>query len=256
MADRDWQVVTSAAPAGPADVDATAHVFVESLDDTCEISGDDGHHLQRVRRVDAGELVTAADDTGAWRLYEVARVGAARLTLHARGEPFRAEEPAVGVELAVALLKHGLDDVVAAVTELGVARITLVRTARCVVRWDDARAAKAVERLQVIAREASMQSRRACIPRVVGVRGIDELAARPGLLIADRAGIGVAELPLPEPPGWTVLVGPEGGLARDDLESLPAAPRLALGPHVLRAVTAPIAAVAVLAARAAAGPHQ
>ncbi len=248
--------MTAAAPAGPADADATAHVFVPSLDDTCEVEGRDGHHLQRVRRIEAGEMVTAADDTGAWRVYEVAHLAPARLALHARSEVCRAVEPAVGVELAVALLKHGLDDVVAAVTELGVARIALVRTARCVVRWDDARAAKAVARLQVIAREASMQSRRARIPPVSGVHDLAWLAARPGLVTADRTGMGAGDLAVPGPPGWTVLVGPEGGLAPDDLGSLGAAPRLGLGPHVLRAVTAPVAAVAVLAERAAVSPRR
>ena len=48
-----------------------------------------------------------------------------------------------------------------------------------------------------------------------------------------------------------VLVGPEGGLAPDELAALESAPRLRLGPHVLRSSTAPAAAVAVLSAEAA-----
>ena len=48
----------------------------------------------------------------------------------------------------------------------------------------------------------------------------------------------------------TVLVGPEGGLAPDELAALTRAPRLRLGPNVLRARTAPLAAVAVLTAAA------
>ena len=45
----------------PADANAVAHVFVEALDDRCEMTGPDGHHLQRVRRLAPGEMVTAAD---------------------------------------------------------------------------------------------------------------------------------------------------------------------------------------------------
>ncbi len=58
------QAVNARPARGPADVDAVAHVFVESLDDRCVVGGDDGHHLQRVRRLGAGEVVTAADGSG------------------------------------------------------------------------------------------------------------------------------------------------------------------------------------------------
>jgi 16S rRNA (uracil1498-N3)-methyltransferase len=59
----------------------------------------------------------------------------------------------------------------------------------------------------------------------------------------------VAAAALPRPARgseWTVLVGPEGGLAPEELATLSGSVRLSLGPHVLRAVTAPIAAVALL----------
>ena len=233
----------------PADVDAVAHVFVDALGDRCEIAGADGHHLQRVRRLSAGECVTAADGTGAWREYAVAEAGDGRLALDARGEVQLAPAPRVEISLAVALTKGGLDDVVASVTELGVVRVTPVRTERTVVRWDAARARKAVARLQVVAREAAMQSRRARIPVVDEVVDLDTLAARAGLVVAAREGDPPATLPRPGVSGWTVLVGPEGGLSPRELSALPG-PRIRLSPHVLRAATAPAAAVAVLAAEA------
>ena len=234
-----------------ASVSAVAHVFVDGLDDQCELTGDDGHHLQRVRRLTRGETITAADGSGAWRTYEVTAVGTGRLSLEARGDVEMACEPRVGVSLAVALTKGGLEDVVAAVTELGARRITLLRTARTVVRWDSARAGKAVVRLQAVAREAAMQSRRARIPMVAPILDLAALADRAGLVVAARDGVVASALPPPDPnwpDGWTVVVGPEGGLAPEELEVLGSAPRLRLGPHVLRAVTAPVAAVAVLSA--------
>jgi 16S rRNA (uracil1498-N3)-methyltransferase len=238
---------------GPADANAVAHVFVDALDDRCEITGDDGHHLQRVRRLTAGEIVTAADGSGAWRSYAVADVATGRLMLDARGDVSVECEPRTSVSLAVALTKGGLDDVVAAATELGVARVTPVRAARSVVRWDDARARRAVARLRVVAREAAMQSRRARIPMVDEVVDLAALVDRPGLVVADRDGVSASELPPPESgsaTGWTVLVGPEGGLAPEELAGLAFAPRLRLGSHVLRSATAPVAAVAVLTAEA------
>jgi len=239
---------------GPADANAVAHVFVDALDDHCEITGDDGHHLQKVRRLTPGEIVTLADGSGAWRIYEVTEVADRKLGLTARGEVRIEGAPPIPVALAVALTKGGLDDVVAAVTELGVARVTPVRTTRAVARWDDARARRAVTRLRSVAREAAMQSRRARIPEIDEVVDLSALVGRPGLVVADHGGVGASALPRPDlsrpGAGWTVLVGPEGGLAPEELAGLGAAPRLRLGPHVLRAATAPVAAVAVLTAEA------
>jgi 16S rRNA (uracil1498-N3)-methyltransferase len=233
----------------PAGAGAMAHVFVDALDDRLLITGADGHHLRRVRRLEPGELVTAADGSGAWRAYEVADLGNGELTLAAGGDVEHAPPPSIGVALAVALPKGGLDDVVAAVTELGAVRVIPVRTERTVVRWDAARAGRAVTRLRAVAREAAMQSRRARVPDVDDVVDLLALAGRPDLVVADREGVAAAMLPRPAPGAgveWTALTGPEGGLAPEELAALSASPRLRLGPHVLRAATAPVAAVAVL----------
>ena len=96
-----------------------------------------------------------------------------------------------------------------------------------------------------------MQSRRARVPIVDDVVDLAAIVDLPGLVVAARDGVGATLLPAPPEPGWTVLVGPEGGLAPAELAILGAAPRLRLGPHVLRAATAPVAAVAVLSAEAA-----
>jgi 16S rRNA (uracil1498-N3)-methyltransferase len=231
----------------PAGAGAVAHVFVDALDDDLVIGGADGHHLQRVRRLAPGEIVTAADGSGAWRRYAIDEAGHGSLTLLAVDAVERAPQSPVGVALAVALTKGGLEDVVAAVTELGAVRVIPVRTARAVVRWDAARAQRAVDRLRVVAREAAMQSRRARVPVVDDVADLASLVDRGDLVVADRDGRAASALPRPAGGAeWTVLVGPEGGLAPEELDAFSAFPRLSLGPHVLRAATAPVAAVAVL----------
>jgi 16S rRNA (uracil1498-N3)-methyltransferase len=233
--------------------DVAAHTFVGSLDEHVEILGADGHHLQRVRRLRVGEQVTVADGRGTWRRYEIESAASGRLALRARSD--RRVEPEIvpRVVVAMALTKAGaLDTVVARGTELGVARFQPIRTRRCVVRWSPAQADRAVERLRVSAREASTQSRRARIPDISPVADLASLADRQdGVVVADRTGVSVSTL---SPPArgavrgdeWIVVVGPEGGLDPTELELLDRAPRVSLGPHILRAETAPIAAAALL----------
>jgi 16S rRNA (uracil1498-N3)-methyltransferase len=71
-------------------------------------------------------------------------------------------------------------------------------------------------------------------------------------VVAERGG-GSAGV-LSDPPGGEVLVvvGPEGGLAPGEADALAPWARVDLGPHILRAETAAIAAAAVFSARAVA----
>ena len=81
-------------------------------------------------------------------------------------------------------------------TELGVDRVLLLRAARSVVQWDDdTKLAAVFARLERVAREAAMQSRRARIPVVEGPVEPAELAMFPGLVVAAADGVPAQELP-------------------------------------------------------------
>jgi 16S rRNA (uracil1498-N3)-methyltransferase len=236
--------------ATPAHIAATAHVYVDRLDDRITVDGDDGHHLQRSRRVRAGETITAADGYGRWRVFTVAISERGRVELQAVS-PLAHEPPLLPrLTVACSLTKGEKPElVVQKLTELGADRVLLVEAARSVVRWDDAKAAAAVDRLQRVAREAGAQSRRARVPVVDGPIRVAELAELPGLVVAAVDGGDAAALPAPREGEWVVAIGPEGGFAPDELTALGPAPRLAVGPFVLRAETAAIAACAALHAR-------
>jgi 16S rRNA (uracil1498-N3)-methyltransferase len=233
-----------------AAVAGAAHLFVAALDDAVTVEGTDGHHLQRVRRLRVGELVTAADGSGRWRQYAIAATDPGRLVLGAESDIAVEPEPWPAVSVAVALTKGAkLEVVVAQLTELGVARIEPVRARRSVVRWDASRAEAAAHRLATVAREAAMQCRRARIPSVAAVADLAGLAGRPGIVVASRSGGSAASIPVPSEGTWTVVVGPEGGFAPGEVEALAPSAFLALSPFVLRAQTAPIVAAALLVAR-------
>lgn len=232
---------------GPATSGAVAHVVTEVLLDEIRVDGPDGHHLARVRRLRPGERATATDGAGKWREYEVTTVAGPQLELRATGptHTVRKEQPEITV--AFALTKGSKPEVaVRQLTELGVDRIVPVVAARSIARPADARAESFTLRMRRVAREATMQSRRARLPAIERPVPLLDLAGRAGLVVAELGAPTADRLADPGPEGWTLLVGPEGGFDPEEREVLGSEDRVGLGPHVLRAETAAVAGAAVL----------
>jgi 16S rRNA (uracil1498-N3)-methyltransferase len=219
----------------PALRSSAAHVFVESID-APDPSTDDLHHLFRVLRLRDGEVVTVSDGRGAWRT-TTATAGA----LHPDG-PVRHEPAPTACTIAAAIPKGDRAEwMVQKLTEIGVTEIVLLHCARSVVRWEGERGAKQLTRLQRVAREAAVQSRRVWLPVVRGPVPFAEAAALPGAVLAEPDGdVGVT--------ATTVLIGPEGGFSPEELAA--PVPRVRLVDTVLRVETAAVvAASGVLYAR-------
>jgi 16S rRNA (uracil1498-N3)-methyltransferase len=210
------------------------HIFVDDLD-VLELDPADDHHL-RVLRIQPGAAVVACDGQGAWRLCRRTAAG-----IEPDGVTTRSTRPVPDIAIAFALTKGDKPElVVQKLTELGVDRIVPFFAERSVVRWDEARAQKNVERLRRVAREAAMQSRRLTLPVLTDVASVASVGAQ-GFVRADRGG---EPLSLRSP---SVAIGPEGGWSDDERSSWPGSVELA--PTVLRAETAAIAAAAVLTAQ-------
>jgi 16S rRNA (uracil1498-N3)-methyltransferase len=224
--------VSASGGASPASAGAAAHAFVDDLEAPV-LSADDRHHLSRVLRLRDGEVVTVADGRGGWR---VTTFGAS-LALASDVQHEHRHEVPYGV--AFALVKGDRNElVVQKLTELGVDRIVPMHTDRCVVRWDDDRSGRHVERLRRVAREAAMQCRRAWLPEVHEPVAFADVASWPGAALADGGGgpITVGH--------QIVLIGPEGGWSAT--ERAAGLPVVGLATHVLRAETAAIAAAVLL----------
>jgi 16S rRNA (uracil1498-N3)-methyltransferase len=173
----------------------------------------------------------------------------------------RAPAPEPDLWLLFALLKRTRTDlVVEKAAELGAARIMPVITART-------QAARVnIERLQIIAREASEQCERLTVPDIAEPRSLPDVLDRwpPSrrLIVADEGGGGrpigeaLARIAGGDASGfvsvtWALLVGPEGGFDStelDRLRKLPFVTPVALGPRILRAETAALAALACIQA--------
>jgi 16S rRNA (uracil1498-N3)-methyltransferase len=221
----------------PALRGSAAHVFVDSLEHPV-LAADDDHHLRRVLRLRAGERISLADGGGRWMEAVLTDAG-----VQATGEVHvEAAHPRRTVAAAVPKGDR-LEWMVQKLTELGVDRIVLLECERSVVRWDAARAAKQLERLRRIAREASSQSRRVWLPEIVAgdLDGLAAEASGGSLALAEPGGASL-------PDGvTTIAVGPEGGFSPSELAH--DLPRVGLAETVLRVETAAVVAAVCLARR-------
>ena len=223
-------------PSGP-DGSGGPHVFVTDLDAPV-LDPPDRHHLERVRRVRAGDALTVGDGRGRWR---PCRMGE---PVEPTGEIVVVPEPSPLVTVAFALVKGERPEwVTQKLTELGVDTIVPFVAERSVVRWDDRRVSTNHERLTKVAREASMQCRRAWLPVVEPLATFAQVAGRAGAVLAHKGGPPLAH------DATTVLIGPEGGWSPTELETGLA--QVSLGVHVLRADTAAIVAGTLLSAHRA-----
>lgn len=215
--------------------DGGPFVLVADLDAPV-LASDDHHHLARVRRVRDGDPIVLGDAAGSWC---VATMRGDRPEV--AGPVGFDERPMPEVSVGFALVKGSKPElVVQKLTELGLDHIRPFTAARSVLRWDGERAAAARIRWDRVAREAAMQSRRPWLPVIHPVAPFTDVAAMVGACCADRDGEPVT---LAHP---LVLVGPEGGWDEAERHLTPAT--VGLGPNVLRAETAAIAAGALLAA--------
>jgi len=217
---------------------AAAQVFVADLDDPV-LDPADERHLSRSLRLRDGEPVAVSDGAGGWRGCRFRAAGRCGAWLELDGPVRREPAPPFDLTVAFAPVKGDRPEwVVQKLTELGIDRLVPLLADRSVVRWSGERGRAAVERLRRVAREAAAQSRRVRLPEVASPTATAMLAERP--VLADLGGA------QPSPSVHFVAIGPEGGWS--DRERGMGLPTLGLGPRVLRAETAAVAAGVLLSA--------
>jgi len=220
---------------------------------------DQSRYLSQVMRLKLGDgvLVFNGQD-GEWRcvIAEVLKKG---LVLRCEDQ-LRSQTVGPDVDLLMAVVKKSaMEFAVEKATELGVRRIRPMLTAR--TQGHHLR----LDRLDAIAIESAEQTGRVDLPV------IDEPAKLANLLEAwdsgrrlmfcdETGGVPVGAGLSREPPGepWAILIGPEGGFSpeeRDRLRAMPFATAVSLGPRVLRADTAAIAALTLWQAAAGDWPR-
>jgi len=236
----------------------TAPLFlVEELPPAGELhlSGDEGRHAARVKRLGVGEAVLVSDGRGAVFECVVASVVADGLLLTIeRRRTVPAPRPRVVAVQALPKGDRG-ELAVEVLTELGADEIVPWAASRSIVQWHGARGDKALEKWRRTAREAAKQSRRAWVPHIAGLATTDDVARRlcgtVGLVLHQSASDPLASAELPDAGEVVVVIGPEGGISAEELAAFCAvgARAVRLGDPVLRTSTAGAAALAVLSTR-------
>jgi 16S rRNA (uracil1498-N3)-methyltransferase len=218
------------------------------------LTGNQANYLVNVMRVQSGDtLLLFNGRDGEWQArVEQTRRQACAVKIVRQVRPQRAEP---GPWLLFAPIKKtAVDFVVEKATELGVCRLWPVLTLHTAASRVN------LERLRAHAIEASEQCERLTVPTIESPLPLGEIAARwppdRTLLVLDEHGGGApiadalaagsrAGRGWERPPG--ILVGPEGGLAAAELDALARLPfvaRVTLGPRILKAETAALAALA------------
>ncbi len=217
------------------------------------VEGAEAHHAVAVRRLAVGEPVLLTDGAGHVAECEVTATGKARLDVVVRSvSSVPAPTPEVVVVQALPKGDRG-ELAVEVLTEIGVARIVPWAAARSVAVWRGDRAAKSLAKWQSTAREAAKQARRAWFPEVTPLASTDEVAAliagAPLALVLHEDA--TEPLPVELPDRVLLVVGPEGGLAPEELAAFTdaGARTVRLGAEVLRTSTAGVAAVSALLSR-------
>ncbi|MFQ6145090.1 16S rRNA (uracil(1498)-N(3))-methyltransferase [Streptomyces seoulensis] len=246
----------------------TAPVFVIDSVEAADFSGGEyvldgpeGRHAVSVKRLRPGEDVILTDGRGRWLEGVVkAAEGKDRLVVMDL-ESVREEEPEQPrITVVQALPKGDRGELaVETMTEVGVDAIVPWQAARCITQWKGDRGLKALGKWRATAREAGKQSRRVRFPEIAEAASTKQVAAL--LAKADFAAVlhsdfeygsePLATVELPAEGEIVLVVGPEGGVASDELAQFREAGARAclLGRSVLRTSTAGTAAVALLLGR-------
>ena len=216
------------------------------------VRGADAHHLARVLRARPGQLFELSDGSAVW-LAKVARVERDRVEF-LLVEPAAASELPLDVTVLLSIFRFArFEWALEKATELGAGVVWPLAAARSERALVEA-ARKRTERWEKIVHEAAEQSRRVAPPRILPAakpaEAFRESAAEVKLVLSERRDAPPIDRfrPPSQPASVALAFGPEGGWVEEELAAAREAgfQDASLGPLILRAETAVIAALSVV----------
>lgn len=229
-----------------ADTDITTEYYT--------LGGEDASHIARSLRMKVGEKLTLCTPDGRRHECEISEVTRDEVTVKVLESTVCEQEPSVRISLYIALMKGDkIDDVIQKAVELGAYEITPFLSARCISRPDDRSLSKKQQRWQKIADNAASQSRRGIIPRVnacIDVADIPQAVkgCEKAVVFYECGGEKLGDLIPADAKSLALITGAEGGFEEAEIDMLKAAgvDAATLGKRILRAQTAPVAAISAV----------
>lgn len=227
--------------------------FKQNFEQEPFIDGADAKHIARSLRMRVGEKLVVSDSKGTDYNCQISALTDDRVTLDILEKTPCQSEPDIIVTLCTCLLKGDkFESVIRHSVELGVGEILPLISTNCVSRPDAKSLKSKGERWQKIANEAAGQCGRGILPTVLEATDITDLAKRIGeydlvLFFYEAGGAPLGETLWDNDKAKkiAVITGPEGGFTAKEAEMLSAAgaKTISLGKRILRAETAPLAAL-------------
>ncbi|WP_054709957.1 16S rRNA (uracil(1498)-N(3))-methyltransferase [Bacillus sp. JCM 19041] len=220
---------------------------------TVEITGDDAAHIARVMRMQPGDEVICVNERGRVVLAELLTVEKDKSEGKVLREIDANVEMPVRVTIAQGLPKGDkFEAIVQKGTELGAYSFLPFAAKRSIVKWDEKKGNKKTERLQKIAKEAAEQAHRIKVPKVDAPLTVKQLVETiknyDMCIICDEEEAKLGEVGklkkaferLEKEMTVLVVVGPEGGLSREEVISFCENGAIAcgIGPRIVRTETA------------------
>jgi 16S rRNA (uracil1498-N3)-methyltransferase len=233
----------------------------QMTDKVVHILGEDVKHISKVMRMDVGDEVICSDNHSRTVKCRLSNLSDKEIIADIIETLDPKTELPVKVTIAQGLPKGDkLDLIIQKGTELGAFAFLPFSAARSIVKWDQKKAGKKIERLEKIAKEAAEQSYRERIPEVLNVHSFTDLkqkissydvvilayeeSAKRGeqvQLAQQLASVTLGQKVL-------VIIGPEGGITEEELGQLTEQGAIAcgFGPRILRTETASLYVLAAI----------
>jgi 16S rRNA (uracil1498-N3)-methyltransferase len=230
--------------------------------ETFVITGDDSHHIQKVLRLKTGEEIEVVTTDGLTFFGKITTMDKLQVQGEIIAQQDKSTEPPINVVLIQGLPKgEKMELIIQKATELGVREIWPVNTTRSIVKLEPKKAEQRVARWQKIAQEAAKQSKRSLVPRIKSVLNLKEsfkdIEANSAIIIPweEEKAQGIKgfldrnkETIIGQNKNIYILIGPEGGLAAEEVEKAREAGGISvtLGPRILRTETAGLAVITMV----------
>jgi 16S rRNA (uracil1498-N3)-methyltransferase len=225
------------------------------------IDGDDRHHIIKVMRMEIGDKIICVNPLGNAAVCEIAKITDEQVVADVVQWIDEKSELPISITIASGLPKGDkLEWVIQKGTELGANEFIPFTARRSVVKWDEKKAAKKIDRWQKIAKEAAEQSHRGLVPDIVSPLGFKDLIEKSQnfdyklAAFEDESRTGETSIfsatlqKMKDGESLLLVFGPEGGLAEEEVQVLQenGFALCGLGPRILRTETAPLYALAAI----------